>query len=67
MLQILDRVVKDENGSKGPTKKAEFNRGNNDGKHKYKNYLKQTKATRLKNRLDIRDEEGREQFWGLTE
>lgn len=49
------------------TKKAELNRGNNDGKDKYKSYLKQTKATRLKNRLDIRDKGGGEKFWGLTE
>lgn len=52
---------------RAPTKKAELNRSNNDGKGKYKSYLKQTKATKLKNRLDIRDEGGGEQFWRLTE
>lgn len=43
---------------RGPAKKAELNSGSNDGKDKYKRYLRQTKAIKLRDRLDMRDEGG---------
>ena len=40
----------------GPDRKAEMNSGSSDGKGKYQGYLRQTRAMKLRYRLDMRDD-----------